>query len=400
MIFDSKKSKFNKKKLIFAFVLIFFALISLIDINGFVSAEEENLDENLTQNVFEVLDDVDLSEVQNVVDNLDDFGFMTSSVREKVEKILKGEYFTDYSSFFQALISLIFGDLRSILPFVFTIIAIGILCNLTLNFRPNAKSVGDIINFVFLSIVILIVMITFKKILVTTSNTINSITNQMQIVFPILITLLGTIGSFTSISIYNPLVAILTGAVNVVFKNFLYPIFIVILIFTILSNITDTIKFGKLNGFLISTFKWTIGIVFTIFSGFLSIQGISAGKYDSVSIKATKFAVKSYIPIIGSYVSEGMDFLILGAVLVKNSIGLVGVIILFVTIISPILTIVLYKLALQLCGGILEMSGNQKISTFLTDCSKILILPIVLIIGLAFMYIITICLIMCTANII
>lgn len=399
MIFDSKKSKFNKKKLIFAFVLIFFALISLIDINGFVSAEE-NLDENLTQNVFEVLDDVDLSEVQDVVDNLDDFGFMTSSVREKVEKILKGEYFTDYSSFFQALISLIFGDLRSILPFVFTIIAIGILCNLTLNFKPNTKSVGDIINFVFLSIVILIVMITFKKILVTTSNTINSITNQMQIVFPILITLLGTIGSFTSISIYNPLVAILTGAVNVVFKNFLYPIFIVILIFTILSNITDTIKFGKLNGFLISTFKWTIGIVFTIFSGFLSIQGISAGKYDSVSIKATKFAVKSYIPIIGSYVSEGMDFLILGAVLVKNSIGLVGVIILFVTIISPILTIVLYKLALQLCGGILEMSGNQKISTFLTDCSKILILPIVLIIGLAFMYIITICLIMCTANII
>lgn len=400
MIFDSKKSKFNKKKLIIAFVLLFFALISLIDINGFVSAEEENLDENLTQNVFEVLDDVDLSEVQDVVDNLDDLGFMTSSVREKVEKILKGEYFTDYSSFFQALISLIFGDLRSILPFVFTIIAIGILCNLTLNFKPNAKSVGDIINFVFLSIVILIVMITFKKILVTTSNTINSITNQMQIVFPILITLLGTIGSFTSISIYNPLVAILTGAVNVVFKNFLYPIFIVILIFTILRNITDTIKFEKLNGFLMSTFKWTIGIVFTIFSGFLSIQGISAGKYDSVSIKATKFAVKSYIPIIGSYVSEGMDFLILGAVLVKNSIGLVGVIILFVTIISPILTIVLYKLALQLCGGILEMSGNQKISTFLTDCSKILILPIVLIIGLAFMYIITICLIMCTANII
>ena len=129
------------------------------------------------------------------------------------------------------------------------------------------------------------------------------------------------------------------------------------------------------------------------------MQGISAGKYDSISLKATKFAMKSYIPIIGSYVSDGMDFFVLGATLVKNSIGLVGVIILVVTILSPIILIIIYKLSLQLCSGILEMTGNSSISSFLASCSKILILPIVLIIGIAFMYIITICLIMCTANI-
>ena len=221
----------------------------------------------------------------------------------------------------------------------------------------------------------------------------------MQIFFPILITLLGTIGSISSISIYNTLVAVLIEVVSLVFEKFLYPLFIVILILTILGNLTDTIKLDKLNSFFSSTFKWTVGIVFTIFTGFLSIQGISAGKYDSVSIKATKFAMKSYIPIIGSYVSDGIDFFILGAILIKNSIGLVGVIVLFVTILSPIITIIIYKLALQLSSGILEMTGNSKISNFLSSCSKILTLPIVLLIGISFMYIITICLIMCTANI-
>ena len=99
------------------------------------------------------------------------------------------------------------------------------------------------------------------------------------------------------------------------------------------------------------------------------------------------------------YLSDGMDFLVLGSVLVKNSIGLVGVLILFFSIISPIVSILVLKLGLQLVSGVLEMSGSSKMSSFLSNCSKILIYPIVLILGVAFMYVITISLIMCTANI-
>lgn len=399
MLFRKNIRKFNRKKLILVVVLLLLAILSTINFDYYVSADNDVSQEDLSKSVFEILDDVDLNEMQNMVDNLEDIGLFEITIKDKIGKILRGEYFTDYTSLTSAIISLIFGDIKSILSFVFTLIAIGILCNLINNMRPDNKSINDTINFVFLTVTMLIVIIAFKNILSSTRNTINLIMSQMQIVFPILITLLASIGSIASISIYNPLVAILTGVVSIVFNNFLYPLFIVIFILAILGNLTDTVKLGKLSGFLMSTFKWTIGIVFTIFTGFLSVQGISAGKYDSVSIKATKFAMKSYIPIIGSYVSDGMDFLILGSVLVKNSIGLIGVIILFITILSPILMIIIYKLALQLSSGILEMTGNAKISNFLSSCSKLLILPIVLIIGIAFMYVITICLIMCTANI-
>lgn len=400
MIYKNNIYKFNyKKKFLLVILFIFLALLSTIAFDNYVSADNGDDESTLSDSVYQVLDGVDLSEMQEMVDSLDDIGLFKVTIREKIEMILKGEYFTNYTSLFSAIIELIFGDIKTILPFIFTLVAIGILCNIIGNMRPDNKSISDIINFVFLSVAILIVIIAFKSILESTNRTISNITNQMQIVFPILITLLSSIGSITSISIYNPLVAILTGTINIIFSKFLYPLFIVIFIFTILGNLTDTVKLGKLNGFLMSTFKWTVGIVFTIFTGFLSIQGISAGKYDSVSIKATKFAMKSYIPIIGSYVSEGMDFLILGSILVKNSIGLIGVIILFITIISPILMIIIYKLALQLSSGILEMTGNNKISNFLASSSKILILPIVLIVGISFMYVITICLIICTANI-
>lgn len=390
----------NRKKFLLIIVLLILALLSTFKFDTFVSASNssDNLSD-LSAGVMGVLDGVNLDEMQNLVDELGNNSIFNVSVRERIESILKGEYSTNYSSMLSALLGVVFENIKSVLPFIFTLVAIGLLSNVVGNLKSNTSGVENTTNFIFLSVAILVVLISFKGILGTTNKTLNSILTQMQIVFPILITLLGTIGSVSSISIYNPLVAILSTLVSVVFDKFLYPLFIIIFVLTILGNLTDTIKFDKLNGFLMSTFKWSTGIIFTLFTGFLSIQGITAGKFDSVSIKATKFAMKSYIPIIGSYVSDGMDFFVLGATLVKNSIGLVGVLILIISIVSPIIMIIVYKLALQLSSGILQITGNSKICKFLGDCNKILILPIVLIIGVSFMYIITISLIMCTANI-
>ena len=390
----------NRKKFLLIIVLLILALLSTFKFDTFVSASNssDNLSD-LSAGVMGVLDGVNLDEMQNLVDELGNNSIFNVSVRERIESILKGEYSTNYSSMLSAFLGVVFENIKSVLPFIFTLVAIGLLSNVVGNLKSNTSGVENTTNFIFLSVAILVVLISFKGILGTTNKTLNSILTQMQIVFPILITLLGTIGSVSSISIYNPLVAILSTLVSVVFDKFLYPLFIIIFVLTILGNLTDTIKFDKLNGFLMSTFKWSTGIIFTLFTGFLSIQGITAGKFDSVSIKATKFAMKSYIPIIGSYVSDGMDFFVLGATLVKNSIGLVGVLILIISILSPIIMIIVYKLALQLSSGILQITGNSKICKFLGDCNKILILPIVLIIGVSFMYIITISLIMCTANI-
>lgn len=393
--------KFNKKKYALIILFLVLAFFFTFKLEYFVSAEETSTnEEELTSSVYEILDSIDFSELQNIADDLENLNIFDSSIKEKVTQILNGEYFTNYSSVVSGILSLIFGDIREFLPILLSLVAIGMLSNILISMKSDGnKGASNTIHFVCFSVVIMIVLVAFRSVLKTTNETINLLLNQMQIIFPILITLLGSIGSLTSISIYNPLVAVLTSGVTFVFDKLLYPIFIVIFILTIIGNLTDTVKLDKFIGFLNSSFKWVIGIVFTIFTGFLSIQGISAGKYDSVSIKATKFAMKSYIPIIGSYISEGMDFFILGSVLVKNTIGLVGVMLIFVTILSPILNIVIFRLGLQLCSGILEMTGSNKMSNFLNSCHKILALPIVLILGIAFMYVITITLIMCTANI-
>ena len=397
-----KYHKRTNKKLYLAILFLILAVLSLFSNAFYVGAESSTVDKSetkLSQVVEDIISGINTNELDAIVNELDTINLFDGSVKDKISKIINGEYFSNYSSIFTSILSIFVGDIREFLPFVFTIIAIGILSNLINEFSTNKEGANDVIHFVCMSVMVITIIFVFRDVLSLVSVTLNNILRQMKIIFPILITMMASIGSFSTISIYNPLVAVLTNVVGIVFDKLLFPIFIIVFIFCILGNLTDTVKLDKFQSFLTSGFKWLVGIVFTVFAGFLSIQGITAGRFDSVSIKATKFAIKSYIPIVGSYIADGMDFLVLGSVLVKNTIGLVGILIVFITILSPILSILIVKLGLQFSSAILEMCGSRKISNFTTACSKILIMPIVIILAVSFMYLITIAIIMCTANI-
>ena len=110
MLFRKNIRKFNRKKLILVVVLLLLAIISTINFDYYVSADNDVSQEELSKSVFEILDDVDLNEMQNMVDNLDDIGLFEITIKDKISKILRGEYFTDYTSLTSAIISLRFGD--------------------------------------------------------------------------------------------------------------------------------------------------------------------------------------------------------------------------------------------------------------------------------------------------
>ncbi len=358
----------------------------------------EEIETEISNTVNDLLTDLDLSGIDKLYD--DEYKiFGNTSFKEKVNDLINGTYFDNYNNVFSAVISLVFDGLASLLPIFLTIIAIAVLSSILNNLKSDSKNnVSQIVNFVCFAVIITILSVNFKNVIEQTSNCLSLMKSQMDAIFPIILTLISAIGGTVSVSIFKPVVAILSNWISSLFSGLLLPIFIISFLFTVIGSLSPNVKLNKFNSFLSSTFKWTVGFVFTIFSSFLAIQGISAGKYDGISIKASKFAIKSYIPIIGGYLSEGLDFIMLGSILIKNAIGVAGLIILFVTILSPLIQILLLKLGLQLVAGIIEPTNNKEISDLISSCSKVLLFPIVLILGVAFMYIISIALLMCTAS--
>lgn len=392
------------KKLI---ILLAICVVGMFNIHPFIAVyadTESDLEEKLNTNIVEQIKDLNFDELDYYLAQLQkDYNFVkTTSFSDTIKQVATGNYFSEYDNVFDAVINLLFGNFKNILPLLFLIIAIAVLGSILNSLKSSSINggVNDLIHFVCFSVVVLILVGSITHVITLTSTTLNLMGKQMEIVFPIMLTLLTAIGGVSSVGIYKPVVAILTQGVSFIFSKLLFPIFIMSFIFLIIGNLNKNMKLEKFNGFLSSTFKWVVGFVFTLFGAFLTIQGISAGKFDGISIKATKFAVKSYIPLIGGFISDGFDLILYSSVIIKNAVGVVGLFLIFGTILSPIIQILILKLGLQLVSAVLEPIGDGRIGNFASGCSKILIYPIVLILAVSFMYLLSVGLIMTTANII
>ena len=131
---------------------------------------------------------------------------------------------------------------------------------------------------------------------------------------------------------------------------------------------------------------------------YLAIQGITAGSVDGISFRTAKYAIKNSIPLLGSYLSDGLNLIIASSVLIKNAVGAGGLILMFATIIVPVLNLIVFMLSLKLVSAILEPITDARISNFISMLAKSISLLIVLILGCAFMYLLLTGMIMCTAN--
>ena len=387
--------------------LIFLSIAFLIGLplfNGTVAyaESEEELISEIEDNVNGQLEDLDLSGLESILSNLNSQQsgiFGSTSFIEKLQSILSGEFTDNAGSVWEAILKLIFDELLNFLPLIASIIAVAILSGLVGDLRgTNSKSIADITHFVCYGVIIVLVVSACTNVLTLTSSTLQGLKEQIDIAFPILLTILTAIGGTASVGVYQPAVALFSGTIMQIFTLVLMPLFIFSLVFTVISNLSPSVKLEKFSNFFNSLFKWITGAVFTIFIGFLIIQGITAGSLDTVSIRTAKYAIRSYIPILGGYLSEGFNVIMASSILIKNAIGASGLLLMFSSVIVPVVEIVLLMLCLKLTAGILEPLTDSRISNFINGVAKSLIMPIVLIIGVAFMYLIFMGLIISTGN--
>ena len=361
--------------------------------------------DDLNQTIVEELDNIDFSGLNDIVlefQQNDTNLFSLDNVKNKVYSIISGENAIEYTSFFSSLFSTIIKKIIRYLPILSLIVAVGVISNLLGNIKSkfNEKSTGDLVHLVcFLSVVVVVIGMV-SSLNATTGKTISNMVNTMNVLFPILLTLMIGTGATASAGVFQPIVAIFSTYIADFFKFLVMPLFLFSFVFGIISNLSDSIKLDKFNSFISSLFKWSVGLVFTLFFAMFAIQGISAGKFDSISIRTTKYTIKSYIPIMGGYLSDGMDLILASSVLIKNSIGLVGILMILNIILSPILEIAIFSIVMKLISAILQPMGNNKLSNFLSSTSKTITMLSTCIIAIGFMFLVSVGLVMTTSNVV
>jgi stage III sporulation protein AE len=231
-----------------------------------------------------------------------------------------------------------------------------------------------------------------------TRKTIENITNLNQIMSPIIITLMVATGSKVSASVYSPQTILLSGIITNVFLNVILPLNIVMTVINATSSLSGNNNLNSFNEFITSLIKWIIGISFTVFAIFITTQGLTSATFDGASIKAAKYAISNSIPIVGGFLKDGFDVMIAGSILIKNSLGIIGIILVFTIIFAPIVKILVLSLILKLTNALIETFYNGKMTSLIKNSSKCISYFNISILISGFMLFITILITIITAN--
>lgn len=400
-------------KKIFCCILVAFVFISspifsnrAYDFSyGIVYAEtmaKQEIENELSESIQNQLASLDTTQLDEILQEISNNALIgdSQSFTQKISEIISGKLSLDINSFGNYLFDLFIKDIVDFLPYMCLIIAIAVLYSMV-NASQDGKNKGinDVIHFVCFGAIVVIIFAWVVKLMTLTTNAIGSIKTQMELIFPLLLTIMTALGGNVSINVFQPAMAILSGTVVSVFINILIPIFTFSLVFIVISNLTTTFKFNKFADFFSSSFKWIMGIVLMFFTAFVSIQGIMAGSIDSISIKTAKYTIKSAVPIIGGFLSDGINLIMASSVLIKNAIGVGGLLILLVTILFPVIKIIVFSFLMKLGSAILEPIADSRVSSFVSSIAKAIQSLIAVILGIAFMYFILIALVMCSANV-
>lgn len=362
----------------------------------------EDSEQTIKDNVDKNLSEMDLSKIEELLDSVEeDFrALFGSNAVSTIKDIINGNFKGDFSSFFSIITKGVGKSVWDVLPLVLTIVAVAIIYSLLESLTSGfvQQPTKKLIYFATYSSIILVVMIEIGSIIKLTTNTIGSIKTVMEAVFPILLTLVTLLGGINSSAVFKPMMATLTTFITSFISNVIIPFFIAAIAFSIVGNLTKSVKLDRLTGFFKSTATYVLGGVFSLFIAFLTFQGLTGGVIDSISIKTAKFAIQSYVPVLGGYLSDGFDLMLASLVLIKNSLGIVSLLTILSVIALPTIKIAVLSLGLKLASGIIEPISESKFSKMLHNISSNLTLLIVSLIGVGFMFLLTVMLVIYTFN--
>ena len=358
--------------------------------------------ETLEKYVEENLSDLDLSGLESWMADLDGQYriLFDATLADTLRSVLAGTYEGGYAKFTAIVFGSLGGLFTQILPMLISMIAIAIVFSIMQSLTSGFLSAQtkEIIYFVCYSSILVILLTQIAGLVKMTVYTVGRMQSLMELAFPILVTLITILGGVSTSAVFRPMMSVLTTSISMLITKLVLPMFIAIIVFCVISNLTKHVKLEQITKFLHSSVKFVLGGVFGLFITFLSFQGLTGNITDSISIKTAKFALQSYIPILGGYLSDGFDLVMASVVLIKNAFGFVVLFLLLGCIIVPVLKILIFSLGLKLVSGIIEPIADSRMSKILYGVSKNMSLLAVAIAGVGFLFLITVMLVIYTCN--
>lgn len=209
---------------------------------------------------------------------------------------------------------------------------------------------------------------------------------------PLVLTLLVAMGNVGSAAFFHPVIVFMIHTIGTFIYTFVFPLLFFSAILTLVSSISDKYKLNQLADFMRKGSVTLLGGMLAVFLGVLSIQGATTAITDGVALRTAKYITGNFVPVVGRTISEATDTVVGASLIVKNTIGLGGVIILLMICAFPALKILSLAFIYNFSAAIMQPLGNSPIIESLSTIGRALIyiFASLAIVGLIFFLAITV----------
>ncbi len=133
-----------------------------------------------------------------------------------------------------------------------------------------------------------------------------------------------------------------------------------------------------------------MSLVGTVFSGIITIKGVLSDGADTVTARSIRFVVGRSLPVVGGTVSETYSALISSLGIIKNTVGVFGIITVIVTVLPTLMELLAWILVLDISGMLCNSFGVSKGSPMLTVLKDTLILLVATIVIVTAIFIVSV----------
>lgn len=347
-----------------------------ITINDIIDELTSSLfNEEINQYLNEALTDIDAGE----------------TLGDKVKNFINGDLSFNYNDFFTVILANVFSEIKKLFPTMLTLCLIALFYAIVSSLNPSfvEDGIGKVLHFACFLAFIVVLFAQVYSLILSCCDIIKNCSKHMQIILPMMLMVMTATGASGAAGVFKPAVTFLSVGITGIFNNIILPLTVFLFILSFVSGLSCSINLEKYKNIICSIIKWILGIVTTVFAVFMSIQGMAGSAYDGVFVRLSKYAIGNSVPIVGGFLSGGVDLVVAGGVLVKNSIGLLGIVLL-ITVISPIFNVIIYTIFLKLTAAIIEPFSSVALSNFINTVAKNFNYLIASVLVVAFMYILTV----------
>lgn len=364
------------KKIIF--IIIFILLFPLS-----ASAEEtqeKSLEQKFLDNTGSYLDD-------SVTDEAKDYFEENDISLEKSSSFTK----MSISDVFKYILNNIKSSVSKPMRLLGITISITILIAIleSLNLENSSSTISKVFDIIGVLLCITLMYGYISESIQITAKTLQDGSNFMICYVPIFASVVAATGNITSAGVYNSLIMIVAQYMVRIASTVLLPMMGIYMAMSIVEAINPGLALSGLSNGIKKAITWILVFIMTLFVGMISVQSIVGTSADTVAIRTGKFVVSSFIPVIGSAISDAYTTVRASLGLLRSGIGTFGIIILLLTLLPSIISVGVTKIAVVFSCFISEVLGVKRVNILLKNFSSVLSIAISLMICYSLMLIIS-----------